>query len=62
MAWHLRTALGDALWRSEAGVPLPDHRTPADWIGDLAARFWQLGMDPELTPSPGGGACAGGTC
>ncbi len=28
MAWHLRTALGDALWRSEAGIPLTDHRTP----------------------------------
>lgn len=27
MAWHLRNALGDALWRSEAGIPLPDHRT-----------------------------------
>jgi hypothetical protein len=24
MAWHLRTALGDALWRSEAGIPLTD--------------------------------------
>lgn len=39
MAWHLRTALGDALWRSEAGVPLPDHRTPHEWIDDLTARF-----------------------
>ncbi|MGW6199629.1 phosphotransferase family protein [Kribbella sp. NPDC055110] len=39
MAWHLRTALGDALWRSEAGVPLPDHRTPIAWVDDLAARF-----------------------
>jgi hypothetical protein len=28
MAWHLRAALGDALWRSEASIPLPDHRTP----------------------------------
>ena len=28
MAWHLRSALGDALWRSEAGIPLADHRTP----------------------------------
>jgi aminoglycoside phosphotransferase (APT) family kinase protein len=24
MAWHLRTVLGDALWRAEAGIPLPD--------------------------------------
>ncbi|WP_410784844.1 phosphotransferase family protein [Kribbella sp. C-35] len=39
MAWHLRTTLGDALWRSEAGVPLPDHRTPTAWVDDLTARF-----------------------
>jgi len=45
MAWHLRTALGDALWRSEAGVPLPDHRTPTAWVDDLAARFGALGID-----------------
>ena len=45
MAWHLRTALGDALWRSEAGVALPDHRTPQDWVDDLATRFDQLGID-----------------
>lgn len=38
-AWHLRTALGDALWRTEAGIPLADHRTPPDWVDDLAARF-----------------------
>lgn len=25
IAWHLRTALGDVLWRSEAGIPLADH-------------------------------------
>ncbi|WP_433023321.1 phosphotransferase family protein [Kribbella sp. CA-294648] len=47
MAWHLRTALGDALWRSEAGVPLPDHRTPACWVDDLAGRFTALGIDPD---------------
>ncbi len=43
MAWHLRTALGDALWRSEAGIPLADHRTPPEWVEDLAARFSMLG-------------------
>ncbi|HUC24654.1 MAG TPA: aminoglycoside phosphotransferase family protein [Streptosporangiaceae bacterium] len=47
MAWHLRTALGDALWRSEAGIPLADHRTPPEWVDDLAARFSLLGFDPE---------------
>lgn len=45
MAWHLRTALADALWRSEAGVPLPDHRTPEEWVDDLADRFAALGID-----------------
>jgi hypothetical protein len=50
MAWHLRTALGDALWRSEAGIPLPDHRAPTAWIDDLSARLNELGIDPE-TPS-----------
>jgi aminoglycoside phosphotransferase (APT) family kinase protein len=43
MAWHLRTCLGDALWRAEAGVALPDRRTPAEWVDDLDARFAALG-------------------
>ncbi|MFI5692843.1 phosphotransferase family protein [Kribbella sp. NPDC051586] len=47
MAWHLRTAFADALWRSEAGVPLPDHRTPAAWVDDLADRFAALGINPQ---------------
>jgi hypothetical protein len=51
MAWHLRTALGDALWRSEAGILLADHRTPPDWADDLAARFSMLGIDPETPPA-----------
>jgi aminoglycoside phosphotransferase (APT) family kinase protein len=46
MAWHLRTALADALWRSESGVPLPDHRTPEAWVDDLANRFEALGINP----------------
>jgi len=46
MAWHLRQALGDALWRSEAGLPLNDRRTPSEWVEDLAARFAALGIDP----------------
>jgi aminoglycoside phosphotransferase (APT) family kinase protein len=49
MAWHLRTALGDALWRSEAGIPLADHRTPAAWVDDLAARFSALGIEGPLS-------------
>jgi hypothetical protein len=51
MAWHVRFALGDALWRSEAGIPLADHRTPPEWVDDLAARFSMLGIDPEA-PRP----------
>lgn len=45
MAWHLRTALGDALWRSEAGIHLPDHRTPPEWVADLDARLTALGIE-----------------
>jgi hypothetical protein len=52
MAWHLRTALGDALWRSEAGIHLPDHRTPPEWVDDLAERFSAVGIDPEVPPAP----------
>lgn len=44
MAWHLRTVLGDALWRAGAGIALPDGRTPAQWVDDLAARFAALGV------------------
>jgi aminoglycoside phosphotransferase (APT) family kinase protein len=51
MAWHLRTALGDALWRSEADIPLPDHRTPTAWVDGLSARFSALGIDPETFPA-----------
>jgi aminoglycoside phosphotransferase (APT) family kinase protein len=50
MAWHLRHALGDVLWRSGAGIPLADHRTPPQWVEDLAARFTALSIDPEAPP------------
>ena len=46
MAWHVRNALGDVLWRTDAGIHLADHRTPPDWVDDLAARFAALGLDP----------------
>ena len=48
MAWHLRQALYDTLWHSEAGIPLNDHRTPPEWVDDLAARFSALGIEPEV--------------
>ena len=51
MAWHLRQALGDVLWRSEAGLPLADHRTPPEWVEDLAARFGALGIDHQAPPA-----------
>ena len=51
MAWHLRQALGDALWHSEAGILLNDDRTPPEWVDDLAARFSMLGIDPEAPPA-----------
>jgi len=51
MAWHLRQALGDALWHSEAGILLNDHRSPPEWVDDLAARFSMLGIDPEAPPA-----------
>jgi aminoglycoside phosphotransferase (APT) family kinase protein len=51
MAWNLRQALGDVLWRSEAGLPLGDHRTPPQWVEDLAARFSALSIDPEASPT-----------
>jgi aminoglycoside phosphotransferase (APT) family kinase protein len=45
MAWHVRHALGDVLWHSEAGLPLIDHRSPSAWVDDIAARFRELNID-----------------
>jgi len=44
LAWHIRTVLGDALWRSEAGVPLPFGGTPSAWVNELADRFEVLAV------------------
>ena len=50
MALHVRTTLGDALRRSEAGLPLllprPGGGTPGDYVDELAARFAGLGLEP----------------
>ena len=46
MAGHVRMALGDVVWRTDLGIHLADHRTPPDWVDDLAARFGALGIDP----------------
>jgi aminoglycoside phosphotransferase (APT) family kinase protein len=43
MAWHVRSNLGEALWRSEAGLPLllpiPGGGTPSDYVDKLSTRF-----------------------
>lgn len=39
LAWHTLTHLGDALWRTEAGVPLPGGGTATSWVDDLQARL-----------------------
>ncbi len=46
MAWHVRTALGDALWRSEAHVPLPGGGRPSEWMDELAGRLDALDIRP----------------
>ena len=51
MAGHLRQALGDVLWRSEAGLPLADHRTPPQWVEDLAEHFSALSINPGAPPA-----------
>jgi aminoglycoside phosphotransferase (APT) family kinase protein len=49
MALHVRTTLGDALWRSKADLPLllsrPGGGTPGDYVDELAARFALLGIE-----------------
>jgi aminoglycoside phosphotransferase (APT) family kinase protein len=40
MAWHITTVLGDALWRTEAGVPLPGGGgTASTWVQELETRM-----------------------
>jgi aminoglycoside phosphotransferase (APT) family kinase protein len=42
LAWHVRTVLGDALWRSEAGVPLPGGGSPDRWVEEMPGRIAEL--------------------
>ena len=44
MAWNVLTVLGDALWRSEAGVALPDGGNATSWVDDLQRRLSALGL------------------
>jgi aminoglycoside phosphotransferase (APT) family kinase protein len=40
MAWHIRTVLGDALWRTEANAPLPGGGGTASlWVDELQIRM-----------------------
>ena len=39
LAWHIRTVLGDALWRSQAGVPLPGGGTVDEWVAEMRERI-----------------------
>jgi hypothetical protein len=49
IALHVCTTLGDALWRSEAGLPLllprPGGGTPDDYVDELAARLTLLRIE-----------------
>jgi hypothetical protein len=45
MAWHVRHALDDVLWRSEAGIALADHRSPSAWVDDIAACLRELNIN-----------------
>jgi aminoglycoside phosphotransferase (APT) family kinase protein len=47
MAFHLLNYLGDALWRTEAGVGLPEPgETPSAYVEEAAARLAALGIEP----------------
>ncbi|MEY2589937.1 MAG: hypothetical protein QOJ67_1921 [Acidimicrobiaceae bacterium] len=45
LAWNVRTHLGDALWRTEAQVPLPVGGDASTWVDDLAVRLRNFGFD-----------------
>lgn len=50
MAWHIRTVLGDALWRTDAKVELPEGGTPTEWIDELDERLNALNIMPNQPP------------
>jgi hypothetical protein len=47
MAWHLRQALHDLVWRSEAGLGMADGGTAAEWVAGLGARLRAFGFGAE---------------
>ena len=44
MGWNVLTVLGDALWRTEAGVALPGGGDAASWVDDLRERLGIVGV------------------
>jgi aminoglycoside phosphotransferase (APT) family kinase protein len=42
MAWHILTVLGDALWRTEAGVALPGGGDACSYVDDVQRRLETL--------------------
>ena len=42
MAWHVLTALGDALWRTEAGVDLPGGGDPCSYVDEVERRLSEV--------------------
>lgn len=45
LAWNVLTHLGDAVWRTEAGVPLPGGGDASTWMDDLSARMRAFGVN-----------------
>ena len=45
MAWHVLTALGDAMWRAEAGVNLPDGDSATTYVDRLSHELAALELD-----------------
>lgn len=45
MTWHVLTALGDALWRTEAGVALPGGGTATSYVDALRVMLATLDLD-----------------
>ena len=51
MAWHALTVLGDALWRTEAGIALPGGGDAGTYLDDLALRLTALHSPPPSAAS-----------
>jgi aminoglycoside phosphotransferase (APT) family kinase protein len=46
MAWHILTVLGDALWRTQAGVELPGGGDACSYVDEVQQRLEVLGVSP----------------